>query len=102
MIKSINVVLISLWAGTCSMIAAEKTDFSKLDLTKLPPAANKAGLTYEKDVKPILASSCLRCHGDERPKGGLQLNSLEAALKGGRDGKVIIPGDSKKSLLLIA
>jgi hypothetical protein len=32
----------------------------------------------------------------------LRLDSLEAALQGGESGKVIIPGDSQKSKLLLA
>ena len=86
--------------GTAS--AADKMDFSKLDLSKLPPAAQKQGLTYSQDICPLLEASCLRCHGQERPKAGLQLDSLARALKGGEDGKAIVPGNSQKSLLIIA
>ena len=85
-----------------ALIAGEKSDFSKLDLTRLPPAAERQGLTYAKDIRPLLETSCLRCHGEQRPKGGLQLNSRENVLKGGEDGPVVVPGDSKKSLLVIA
>src|SRR6266705_5871550 len=77
-------------------------DISKLDVSKLPPAADKKGLTYAKDIRPLLQASCLRSHGEERPKGDLRLDSLEAVLKGGKDGKVILPGSSKKSPLVFA
>jgi len=82
--------------------ADDKWDISKLDVSKLPPAADKKGLTYAKDLRPLFEASCFRCHGQERPKGGLQLDSLEAVLQGGEDGKVLVPGDSKKSPLLFA
>ncbi len=72
------------------------------DLTKLPPPANKPGLTYAKDIRGIFEASCFRCHGSERQKGGLRLDSLSAALKGGEDGQVIIAGKSDKSPLVIA
>src|SRR2546425_3750777 len=85
-----------------SVLAAEKIDFSKLDLTKLPPPADKKGVTYAKDIRPIIEASCFRCHGEERQKGDLRLDSLESVHKGGEDGKVIVPGKSKESLLLIA
>src|SRR5207237_4147797 len=75
---------------------------SKLDLSKLPPAADKKGVTYAKDIRAIFEESCFRCHGEERQKGDLRLDSLQAVLKGGEDGKVIVPGASKKSLLVIA
>src|SRR5260370_28639340 len=77
-------------------------DCSKRDVRKLPPAADKKGLSYAKDIRPIVQASCLRCHGEERPKGDLRLDSLEAALKGGKDGKIVIPGSSKKSPLVFA
>jgi hypothetical protein len=59
-------------------------------------------VTYAKDIKPLLEASCFRCHGERQHKGGLRLDSLEAALKGGEDGKVINPGDSKNSLIVLA
>src|SRR5215471_17187410 len=83
-------------------LAAEQIDLSKIDTTKLPPASDKQGLTYATDIQPLFEASCLRCHGQERPKGGLRLDSLSAVLKGGKDGAVVIPGKSKKSLLAIA
>jgi mono/diheme cytochrome c family protein len=72
------------------------------DLSKLPAPAKKDGVTYEKDIRPILEASCVRCHGAERPKAGLRLDSLEGVLKGSREGKVIIAGQSEKSQLVLA
>lgn len=48
-------------------------------------------------VFPIFEKSCLSCHGPEKTKGGLRLDSKAAALKGGDDGVVIVPGDAAKS-----
>ena len=96
------VFLAILLSAGAPVLAADKTDLSKLDLSKLPPASEAKGLTYSADIKPMLEASCFRCHGENRPKAGLELTSLEAVLKGGEDGKVVVPGDSKKSLLVIA
>lgn len=74
----------------------------KVDPAKLPPAASKGGLTYAKDIKPIFDNSCIKCHGAEKPKARLRLDSLEGALKGSADRKVIAPGDSANSLLVHA
>jgi hypothetical protein len=82
--------------------AQEKWDISNIDTSKLPPAANKKDLTYAKDIRPLFEASCFRCHGEQRPRGGLRLDSLEAVLKGGDDGKVVIAGDSKRSVLVAA
>lgn len=72
------------------------------DLSKLPPAAKQKGLTFAKDIKPLFEASCMRCHGEERHKGDLRLDTLEAVLKGGEDGKVVVPGKSDHSPLVIA
>ena len=40
--------------------------------------------------------------GRKNEKGDLELDTLAAALKGGEDGKVIVPGNSKASLLVAA
>src|SRR5437867_3098669 len=72
----------------------------KVDVSKLPPPSDKKGVTYEKDIKPIFEKSCFKCHGPEKQKGKMRLDSLEAALKGGENGPDIIKGDSAKSTLV--
>ena len=83
-------------AATCLSSAAE------VDPGKLPPPAQQKGVTYAKDIRPILEASCIRCHGERQQKGGLRLDSLEAVLKGGEDGKVVDAGHSARSKLVIA
>src|SRR3989442_7218197 len=97
-----TLILLGLAIVGSPVMAAEKVDISKLDLSKLPPAADKKGVTYAKDIRAIFEESCFRCHGEERQKGDLRLDSLQAVLKGGEDGKVVVPGDSKKSFLVAA
>ena len=74
----------------------------EIDTSKLPPPADKKGVTYEADIKPIFENSCVKCHSGERPKARLHLDSLEGALKGSEDGKVIEPGKSAESHLVHA
>src|SRR5439155_9349975 len=96
-------LIVGLATAGWSVMAAEKSlDISKIDISKLPPPADNKGVTYAKDIRPIFEASCFRCHGEEKQKGELRLDSLQAVLKGGEDGKVIVPGASKKSLLVIA
>ena len=73
---------------------------AKVDTSKLPPAATKTGVTYAADIKPIFEKSCFKCHGEEKQKGKLRLDSLEATLKGGDDGKILEPGKSAESTLV--
>jgi hypothetical protein len=87
-------------AGALLTASGEEKTKAKVDVSKIPPAADKKGVTYTGDIKPIFDKSCVKCHGVEKPKGKLQLNSLEATLKGGEDGKVVEPGNSANSVLI--
>jgi hypothetical protein len=88
-------IVTALTFAACSVLAAPLPDPSKL-----PPAAKQEGLTFEKDIHPIFEDNCIRCHGDKRPSGKLQLTTLENALKGGKDGKMIVPEHSEQSRLV--
>ena len=90
----------ALAASLLTVQGAEKKTATKVDTSKLPPASTKQGVTYASDIKPIFEKSCIKCHGAEKQKGKLRLDSLEAALKGGQDGKVIEPGNSADSILV--
>ncbi len=50
-----------------------------------------------KDIQPILQKTCIKCHGPEKQKGKLRLDSKEAAFQGGKDGQIIVPGSAAKS-----
>ncbi|HEX5098871.1 MAG TPA: c-type cytochrome domain-containing protein, partial [Polyangiaceae bacterium] len=49
---------------------------------------------------PLLFERCAPCHGTEKVKAGLRLDSLDAILKGGESGAVVIPGAPDDSELL--
>ena len=86
--------------GSLSLTNAAEKKAANVDISKLPPASDKTGVTYAADIKPIFEKSCLKCHGAQKQKGKLRLDSLEAVLKGGQDGKVVEPGASAKSMLV--
>src|SRR5262249_25618518 len=83
-------------------LCAVRAEDDKPDLSKLPPASTKSGVTYATDIQPIFEKSCVKCHSGEKPKSKLKLDSLEGALKGGGHGKVIVPGKSTESKLVLA
>ncbi len=58
-------------------------------------AADK--VDFAKDVWPVLEQNCVKCHGAEKQKGKLRLDSLEAVLKGGKGGPALVKSDSGKS-----
>ena len=57
---------------------------------------------FEQHVRPLLASKCVKCHGDQKQEGGLRLDSLEAMLKGGDSGTALVPGKLSESLVVDA
>ncbi len=54
-------------------------------------------LTWNNGIGQIVVQRCGTCHG---AMGGLALNSFESAIKGGRSGAVIVPGDVEASTLV--
>ncbi|MDB6122454.1 MAG: hypothetical protein JWQ71_1447 [Pedosphaera sp.] len=52
---------------------------------------------FAKDIQPIFEQSCIKCHGPEKQKGDLRLDSKAAAMKGGKDGPAIVVGQADKS-----
>jgi hypothetical protein len=67
-------------------------------------AQEEGAFSFEKRVLPILSERCYSCHSAkaERVKGGLLLDSPEGILKGGDQGRSVVPGDLEKSLLIRA
>jgi hypothetical protein len=66
-------------------------------------AASRMGaatVDYAREVKPILAENCYRCHGASQQRGGLRLDTATSALKGGEKGAVVKPGHAGESLLV--
>lgn len=57
---------------------------------------------FEDTVVPILADHCLKCHNPQqaRRKGGLDLTTHDAALKGGKSRPAIVPGKPEESYLI--
>ena len=47
---------------------------------------------FEKQVRPVLADHCYKCHGPEKQKAELRVDSREFLLKGSENGAVVVPG----------
>ena len=62
-------------------------------------AADAPKVTFDGDVKPILAKRCAKCHSAERPRGELDLSNYGAVMLGGVSGKAVVAGKSDASLL---
>ena len=55
---------------------------------------------YEKAIAPILTQKCVSCHGPDKVKGKLQLQSPELIIKGGKDGNILTSFHNEEALLL--
>ncbi|MGY8641080.1 MAG: PSD1 and planctomycete cytochrome C domain-containing protein [Verrucomicrobiales bacterium] len=61
----------------------------------------KVGLElFQEKVRPALVENCLKCHGDEKVRSGLDLTSRELLLKGGESGDAIDLAKPENSFLL--
>ena len=57
---------------------------------------------FEKEVRPVLAEHCYKCHGPDKQKAELRLDSRAAILKGSDVGPVVIPGKPEESSLILS
>lgn len=68
---------------------------------KVPPehAADMAAgrELFVKSVRPMLTASCLKCHGEGKIRGGLDIATRESLLKGGDGGVVVTPRKAQTS-----
>ncbi len=67
-----------------------------------PPPSPAQLEFFEREVRPVLAEHCHGCHGPEKQKSGLRLDSRALVLKGGEIGPVVVPGKPEASRLIWA
>ncbi len=69
------------------------------EVAEAPQDEPEASSVYVEYVAPIFKANCVSCHGEEKQKAGLRLDSLAAILKGAKDGKVVAAGKPGESPL---
>ena len=98
-IKPQDMVQLNL-AGATVIPASVAPRSRKMSDTQLVPATTRI-VDFADEVRPLLARSCLGCHGDKEPKSNFSLTSRAALLRGGdSDLPAIIPGASVDSPLI--
>ncbi|MCX6848733.1 MAG: PSD1 and planctomycete cytochrome C domain-containing protein [Verrucomicrobia bacterium] len=55
---------------------------------------------FQGEVAGLLKEHCLRCHGGEKVKSGLDMATREELLRGGAHGSVVVPFDAAGSVLV--
>jgi hypothetical protein len=79
-----------------SMVAA-----SAVGLLHSGEARAQGSVRFERDVWPIFEAKCVTCHGPEDQFNQLRLDSKERILRGGKNGKVLVPGSPEQSSLYV-
>ena len=67
-----------------------------------PLAAPQQRDLFEQRVRPLLSANCAGCHGAQKQRGGLRLDSPTAIERGGKSGPVVVPGQPNRSRLILA
>ncbi len=76
---------------------------SLLLLTSAPMGARTDDAEFfETKVRPLLAERCYDCHGPDKQRSALRVDSLAHLLAGGSRGPAIVAGDADKSLIVRA
>ncbi len=57
------------------------------------------GPDFVRDIQPVFAANCYKCHGPAMQMARLRLDAKQTALAGGQSGKVIVPGNAAASPL---
>ncbi len=64
-------------------------------------ASAKEPVSFNRQIRPLLAENCIKCHGGVKEAGGLNLQFREEALKGGKSEKpAVVPGRTEESELI--
>ena len=64
------------------------------------PAPADAASYYAQLIQPLLQRRCVSCHGPEKQKGQLRLDSLANLRHGGENGAVLVPGRPDESPMI--
>src|SRR5258706_8660311 len=67
---------------------------------EIKTATGNETVSFAKDIAPVLAGTCVNCHGTRQPRGNFSLFTFEGLLKGGDSGSPIQPGKGADSFLI--
>jgi len=84
---------------------ASASSFAAVKAPEPSPSPDTAQLEFfEKNIRPVLAAKCYKCHSAEadKVKGGLLLDTRDGIRQGGDSGHAVVPGNVEESLLLKA
>jgi mono/diheme cytochrome c family protein len=80
-----------------ALLAAKPQAAAQAGTAQASQVTSRGSVVFATQIRPILASRCYQCHGPDVQQHGLRMDSLQALLTGGMNGKVVIPGNSQES-----
>lgn len=95
------VVLVLTGHYGAALTHGEEFIFEPIAKSMQPPAVPvEKAIVFDDVIMPILQQKCVSCHNPDKVKGELMLTDPKSLLKGGKSGKLFVPGNPAISLLL--
>src|SRR5215475_1476320 len=85
----------SLTHGTDYLLPGKTSDTVTVQRKPIPNV--QEAVVYADIIQPLLQAKCYGCHGKNKQKGKLRMDDVARLMKGGKDGPVIVPGNTAKS-----
>lgn len=63
-------------------------------------ATGNEGVSFGRDIAPVLIKNCTSCHGARQPRGQFNMTTFERFLRGGASGAPVVPGNAMESLIV--
>src|SRR5579863_5549154 len=90
-----TVLLLAGLAALCFSLGAD----APLGEPQTEAGAPSWPIDFQKDIQPIFERNCYVCHGPANHLSGFRLDQKQSALKGGNNGRAIVPGKALESPL---
>lgn len=93
--------------GPVFLVLQDALDFGsewhsyRLDIEGLPSSGKTSGVSFAREVWPVLRANCVSCHRPGKLKGKLDLTTMAALVKGGKHGAVVKAGQPSDSPLVM-
>jgi uncharacterized membrane protein/mono/diheme cytochrome c family protein len=85
----------SLTHGPGYLLPVDSADSVEVQRKPIPNV--QEAVVYSDIIQPLLQTKCYSCHGKNKQKGKLRMDDSTRLMKGGKDGVVIVPGNTDKS-----
>ncbi len=88
-------------ASRCCAFTLAMALVSVFGLSAVMPAHAEEGLSFDRDIRPLLSENCYACHGPGEQEAGLRLDTAEAASAELDSGaRAVVAGDLEASELI--